>query len=118
MVLKPGAKDNFTSSNVREDHLEFSAPFIYVIKFQVKIWQNAVEDINADSAISQFEELPKYNIALIEMKSMCLIVFANNIAQSNEELEKFHNHLNGNTMYKSSQGLLPIYHINQHDSST
>ena len=116
MVLK-AAKDMFTSSNVTEDHLEFSAPFIYVIKFQIKIWQNAVEDINADSAISQFEELPKYNITLIEMISMCLIVFANNIAQSNEELEKFHNHLNGNTMYKSSQGLLPIYHINQHESS-
>ena len=118
MVLKPGAKDNFTSSNVREDHLEFSAPFIYVIKFQVKIWQNAVEDINADSAISQFEELPKDNITLIVMISMCLIVFANNIAQSIEELEKFHNHINGNTMYKSSQGLFPIYHINQHDSTT
>ena len=52
------AKDIVTSSYVTEDHLEFSALFIYVLPFQVKFCLNTVEDINAESAVSQFEKLP------------------------------------------------------------
>ena len=90
----------------------FSALFIYVLPFEVKFCLNTVEDINAELAVSQFEELPQDDITLIELiESMCLIVLANHITQSNEELEQFHNHINSNIIYTSSQGLLPIYYI-------
>jgi hypothetical protein len=45
------------------------------------------------------------------IESMCLIVLDNHITQYNEELEQFHNHINSNIIYTSSQGLLPIYYI-------
>ena len=96
----------------------FSALFIYVLPFEVKFCLNTVEDINAESAVSQFEELHQDDITLIELiESMCLIVVANHIAQSNEELEQFHNHINSNIMYTSSQGLLSTYHIHRNDST-
>ena len=98
--------------------MEFSALFIYVLPFQVKFCLNTVEDINAELAASQFEELPQDDITLIELiESMCLIVLANHITQSNEELEQFHNHINSNIMYTSSQGLLSTYHIHRNDST-
>ena len=96
----------------------FSALFIYVLPYQVKFCLNTVEDINAELAASQFEELPQDDITLIELiESMCLIVLANHITQSNEELEQFHNHINSNIMYTSSQGLLSTYHIHQNGST-
>ena len=50
--------------------------------------------------------------------NICLIVFANNIAESNEELKLIHNDTNSkNIIYTSSQQLFPINQVHQNKST-